>query len=384
MICKASSMSMPAQSEGDKLHVVTSDHMSPGRILAGRTLVWSAALVLAVMLIAQALYEFEVISFGFETWRPVLYAYLFWAIAMGVAQVLIRGEQGKRALFVLPAVLFVVSMVIFPMLFGLYISFTDWNLASVTGRKFNGLDNFRQMLSDPFYWNALKNMVYYVAAIAVEYTIAFGLALLLNADIRARKFFRVALLLPLMLSPVAVSWMVGKSMMEIRFGPLAKLARFLGWESPSFFGTPEVARLAIMAMDAWTFIPFMMIMILAGLQALPKEVLEAAKVDGATAWQSFWEVIFPLMLPVSITAIVIRIIFKLKLADIIINVTSGGPGGATDSVTSFIFREYRDRSNVGYGTLLAMIYLVLIIIFILMLMSGVNRWMRRTSQGGIA
>lgn len=375
-------MSMPAQSDGDKLHVVTSDHMSPGRILAGRTLVWSAAVLLAVMLIAQALYEFEVISFGFENWRPVLYAYLLWAIAMGVSQVLIRGEQGKRALFVLPAVLFVVSMVIFPMLFGLYISFTDWNLASVTGRKFNGLDNFRQMLSDPFYWNALLNMVYYVAAIAVEYIIAFGLALLLNADIRARKFFRVALLLPLMLSPVAVSWMVGKSMMEIRFGPLARLGRFLGWESPSFFGTPEVARLAIMVMDAWTFIPFMMIMILAGLQALPKEVLEAAKVDGATAWQSFWEVIFPLMLPVSITAIVIRIIFKLKLADIIINVTSGGPGGATDSVTSFIFREYRDRSNVGYGTLLAMVYLVLIIVFILMLLSGVNRWMRRTSQGG--
>ena len=376
-------MSMPAQTEGDKLHVVTSDHMSPGRILAGRSLLRFAAILLAVMLIAQGLYEFEVISFGFENWRPVLYAYLFWAVAMGVAQVLIRGEPGKRALFVLPAVLFVVSMVIFPMLFGLYISFSDWNLASLTGRKFNGLDNFRQMMSDPFYWNALLNMVYYVAAIIVEYAIAFGLALLLNSEIRARKFFRVALLLPLMLSPVAVSWMVGKSMMEIRFGPLANFARFLGWESPSFFGSPEAARLAIMAMDAWTFIPFMMIMILAGLQALPKEVLEAAKVDGATAWQSFWEVIFPLMLPVSITAILIRIIFKLKLADIIINVTSGGPGGATDSVTSFIFREYRDRSNVGYGTLLAMVYLVLIIVFILTLMSVVNRWMRRTSHGGI-
>jgi multiple sugar transport system permease protein len=376
-------MSMAAQSEGDKLHIVTSDHMSPGRILAGRTLVWVAALALTVVLIVQALYEFEHIPFGFENWRPVLYVYVFWAISMGVAQVLIRGEQGKRALFVLPAVFFVISMVVFPMLFGLYISFTDWNLASLTGRKFNGLDNFRQMLSDPFYWNALKNMVYYVAAIVVEYAIAFGLALLLNTQIRARKFFRVGFLLPLMLSPVAVSWMVGKSMMEIRFGPLANLARFLGWETPSFFGSPEIARLAIMAMDAWTFIPFMMIMILAGLQALPKEVLEAAKVDGATAWQSFWEVTFPLMLPVSITAIVIRIIFKLKLADIIINVTSGGPGGATDSVTSFIFREYRDRSNVGYGTLLAMVYLVLIIIFVLSLMSLVNRWMRRTNPGGI-
>ena len=376
-------MSGPAQSEGDQLHIVVSDHMSPGRISAGRALKWFAALVLVVMVVIQALHELEYISFGFENWRPVLYAYLFWALAIGVAQVVVRGEQGKRALFVLPAVLFVVSMVIFPMLFGLYISFSDWNLASLTGRKFNGLDNFRQMLSDPFYWNAMKNMVYYVAAIIVEYAIAFGLALLLSAEIRARKFFRVGFLLPLMLSPVAVSWMVGKSMMEIRFGPLANLARFLGWDSPSFFGSAEIARLSIMVMDAWTFIPFMMIMILAGLQALPKEVLEAAKVDGATAWQSFWEVIFPLMLPVSITAIVIRIIFKLKLADIIINVTSGGPGGATDSVTSFIFREYRDRSNVGYGTLLAMVYLVLIIVFILTLMSVVNRWMRRTNQGGI-
>ncbi len=91
---------------------------------------------------------------------------------------------------------------------------------------------------------------------------------------------------------------------------------------------------------------------------------------------AFWEVTFPLMLPVSITAILIRIIFKLKLADIIITVTAGGPGGATDSVTSFIYREYRDRSNVGYGTLLAMVYLVLIIIFMTVLMKVADRWMR--------
>ena len=86
-----------------------------------------------------------------------------------------------------------------------------------------------------------------------------------------------------------------------------------------------------MLLDAWTFIPFMMIMILAGLQAIPKELTEAARVDGASPWKSFWEVTFPLMLPVSVTAILIRIIFKLKLADIVINLTAGGPGGATDT-----------------------------------------------------
>jgi multiple sugar transport system permease protein len=229
------------------------------------------------------------------------------------------------------------------------------------------------MWDDPFYWNAMGNMVWYCLAIVVEYAIAFGLALLLNAQIRARKFFRVAFLLPLMLSPVAVSWMIGKSMLEPRFGPLARLGRSLGWDTPSFFGDPLIAKLSIMAMDAWTFIPFMMIMLLAGLQAIPKELQEAARVDGASGWRGFWEVTFPLMLPVSITAILIRIIFKLKLADVVINVTSGGPGGATDTVTSFIFREYRDRSNVGYGTLLAMVYLVVIVIAMTVLMKLADR-----------
>lgn len=362
--------------EGDLLHTVTADNISDARRRAGRQMVWGTAGLCVLLAIVQFGHDTGRWSLGFETWRPVLYAYMLWATALCAAQVIVNGEKGKRTLFVLPAALFVISLVVFPLLFALYISFTDWNLASLNGARPNGWDNVRQMWSDAFYWNALKNMVYYVLAVSVEYVIAFGLALLLNAQIRARKFFRVVFLLPLMLSPVAVSWMIGKSMLEVRFGPISRVIRELGGE-PSFFGTPEIARFMIMAMDAWTFIPFMMIMLLAGLQALPREVLEASKVDGASGWQSFKEVIFPLMLPVSVTAIVIRIIFKLKLADIIINVTSGGPGGATDSVTSFIFREYRDRSNVGYGTLLAIVYLILIIIFVTALLKLVSRWMER-------
>jgi multiple sugar transport system permease protein len=361
---------------GDLLHVVTPDNISQGRRRLGRGLIWGSFGLLLLVALLQALQVTGRVDLGFTNWRPTLYAYAFWGTCLCLGQVLVRGEQGKRLVFVLPAALFTVAMVIFPLVFGLTIAFTDWNLASASGRRFNGLDNVRQMWRDPFYWNALLNMVLYVAAILVEYAIAFGLALLLHAEIRARKFFRVAFLLPLMLSPVAVSWMVGKSMLEPRFGPIARLARWLGWDNPSFFGSPEVARITIMVMDAWTFIPFMMIMILAGLQAIPRELHEAARVDGASPWKSFWEVTFPLMLPVSITAILIRLIFKLKLADIVINITAGGPGGATDTVTSFIFREYRDRSNVGYGTLLAMFYLVLIVIAMTVLMKLADRWMR--------
>jgi multiple sugar transport system permease protein len=362
----------------DLLHTVASDHMSEARLRAGRMIFWIASVGLTGTFVWQLFHVAGALEAGFSNWRPVLYAYILWGIALGISRVMIHGERGKRALFILPAVLFTVFMVIFPLLFGLFIAFSDWNLAAAAGRKFNGLDNIRQMWGDPFYWNALKNMVYYVAAIAVEYAIAFGLALLLNADIRARKFWRVVFLMPLMLSPVAVSWMVGKSMLEPRFGPIARLARWLGWDSPAFFATPEIARFTIMVMDAWTFIPFMMIMLLAGLQSLPREVIEAARVDGATRWQAFWQVVFPLMLPVSVTVVLIRVIFKLKLADIIINVTSGGPGGATDSVTSFIFREYRDRSNVGYGTLLAMVYLVVIVISVTLLLSFMNRMLRKS------
>ena len=363
-------------SSGTTLHVVTNDNISDARRRFGRVIMWGSAALLAAVALAQALDAAGQMDLGFTNWRPTLYAYLLWSAALCWGQVLLYGEQGKRTLFVLPAALFVVSLTVFPLLFGLIIAFSDWNLSSPDGRKFNGVANLVQMWHDPFYWNALLNMVWYTLAILVEYSIAFGLALLLNSEIRARKFFRVAFLLPLMLSPIAVSWMIGKSMLEPRFGPIARLARHLGWDNPSFFGSPEIARATIMVMDAWTYIPFMMIMILAGLQAIPKELHEAAKVDGANGWRNFWEVTFPLMLPVSITAVLIRIIFKLKLADIVIAVTSGGPGGATDTVTSFIFREYRDRSNVGYGTLLAMVYLVIIVIAMTGLMKLADRFTR--------
>jgi multiple sugar transport system permease protein len=107
--------------------------------------------------------------------------------------------------------------------------------------------------------------------------------------------------------------------------------------------------------------------------------MEAARIDGASAGQTFRHVVFPLMLPVSLTAVILRIIFVLKLADIVITTTAGGPGGATDTVSSFIYREYRDRSNVGYGTMLAEFYFILIIIFVTALLALASRWMRRTT-----
>ncbi|WP_407180667.1 carbohydrate ABC transporter permease [Bradyrhizobium sp. STM 3562] len=348
-----------------------------GRKRAGRALIAVASLGALIVLLIQILHATGATAAGFVNWRPLLYAYLVWAIAFGIGQVMVRGERGQRALFLLPAALFTIAVVIFPTVFGFYIATLDWNLSSLEGPHFNGLNNLIGLFDDDYYWNALRNMVFYTVAVLGEYAIAFGLALLLNAEIRGRRFLRVVFLLPMMLSPVAVSWMIGKSLMEYRFGPAATLARALGWDNPAFFAHPWIARLSIEAMDAWVSIPFVMIILLAGLQAMPKEVLEAAKVDGANGWQSLWHVIFPIMLPVSVTVLIIRIIFKLKLADIVINVTAGGPGGATDTVSSYIYRVYRDRSNVGYGTGLAIFYLLLIVVFLSLLLRLSRRWTQK-------
>ena len=115
-----------SQFEGDQLHVVGAGELAPARQAAGRALLLIASLALAAVLLAQILDKGGTLALGFATWRPLLYAFVLWAIALCVAQAMIRGEMGMRALFVLPAVLFTVAMVIFPMLFGLSIAFTDW------------------------------------------------------------------------------------------------------------------------------------------------------------------------------------------------------------------------------------------------------------------
>ena len=189
---------------GDLLHVVTADNISDQRRRFGKLIVSGSAALMFFVAGLQTADQNGWIDLGFETWRPTLYAYIFWGICLCAGQVIARGEHGKRTLFVLPAALFVVSMVVFPLLFGLIIAFSDWNLASPNGRQFNGWNNIRQMWADPFYWNAMRNMVWYSLAIIVEYAVAFAIALLLNTQIKGRKFFRVAFLLPLMLSPVAV------------------------------------------------------------------------------------------------------------------------------------------------------------------------------------
>lgn len=269
------------------------------------------------------------------------------------------------------------SLVIFPTLFGLAVAFTEWDIGGISGPAFNGLENFRRMASDERFWGALgNNFKYVIVAVPFQYVVAFIVALLLNQQIRAQKFFRVAFLLPFMISPVAVGWMVGRSILDANRGVVPKLLASVGIDRVSFFDQPVPAFLGIVAMDSWIAIPFMMVMLLAGLQALPVEVFEAAQIDGASGWKRFWDITFPLMLPVSLTAIVLRVIFEFKLVDVVRVVTAGGPGGATDTLSLYIYREGVESGNVGYATAIAMVFLVVVLVSVTMLLMFAGRRVR--------
>lgn len=268
----------------------------------------------------------------------------------------------QRRFFLLPAVIITLLFVIFPTVFGLYVMFTDWRLNAVEPRHFSGLDNFRRMWNDDRFWNALKNnMIFTFVGVPFQYAIALFMALLVNQPIKGRKFFRVAFLLPFMLSPVAAGWMIGRSIFDARWGPITNILKDYFDIRYSFYSDGQHSMFALMLISAWYSIPFIFVMLLAGLQAMPTEIYEAARIDGANAWETFKDMTWPLLLPVSLTAVVLRMIFEFKLIDIILVVTGGGPGNATETLTAYIYREGYQSLNIGYGTAMAEVFLFIII-----------------------
>jgi multiple sugar transport system permease protein len=319
---------------------------------------------------------------------------------MGTGAGLLPATRWQKALFVLPALLLTVVIVIFPTIFGLLVSFTSWTRTGVTlegadsgnyltglagmvgdiataiRETWSGLDNFRDMAGDSAFRTALKNnLIFAFVGVPLQYVIALGLALLIHQQIRARKFFRVAFLLPFMISPIAIGWMIGKAMFDARFGPFAKVARELDI-TLSFYDTGAKAVFWLIVISAWYAIPFVMVMLLAGLQGMPEEIFEAARIDGSGRWRTFWDITFPLLLPVSLTAVVLRIIFEFKLIDIIYVVTGGGPGDASQTLSLYVYKQGYLSGDIGYATAMAEVFLVFVIAVVVLLLATVGRKVR--------
>lgn len=271
------------------------------------------------------------------------------------------GTKFYKRLFLLPALLLLLSIIIFPLLFSIRVSFSSWNV-SRSGLDFVGGANWSRMISDADFWGSMLRLLNFAfVTTAIQYALGFLLAYYVWQGVKARRFYRLLWLLPLMTTP-SVMAIVWRSIFREDIGAANGILRGLGL--PTIGWSTEIfpAMFSIYVTEIWQWTPFMFLFLLAGLLILPKEPFLAAEIDGASPTRIFWRITLPLMAPISIGAILIRLIEASKIFDSIFVLTSAGPGNATETPTYFLWKRSLTEFQIAYGATLALTYLIVMII----------------------
>ena len=221
----------------------------------------------------------------------------------------------------------------------IYFSFLDWN--GIMSEGWAGWDNWVRLVHDPNVWNALKNnLILMVTSICIQLPGALILALLINSRLKGVRIYKALWFLPVLLSTSATG-ILWNLMYDPNFGLLQAVLRGIGKGNlvKGWLGEPAYALPCVLIVICWTFIPFYMILLKAGLTNVPGELMESAKLDGASSWQCFWNVTFPLLLPTIRTAALLNIVGSLKYFDLIWIMTGGGPSGASELVATYLYKQ---------------------------------------------
>jgi multiple sugar transport system permease protein len=253
-----------------------------------------------------------------------------------------------------PTVAVLLALTIYPLIYSIKISFQ-------TGSGNATLENFTRLFSDQFFLSALLHTFVYAAiALTIEFFIGLGLALLLNEKMRGRNVFRALFLLPMMLPPVVVG-VVWRLMLNSNFGALNGTLKGFGvnTEALTWTASPKLAMASVIMADVWQWTPFMFLILLAGLQAIPQEPYEAALIDGSNAWRTFRHVTLPLLRPAILIALLLRTMDLLRVFDHIFIMTEGGPGFATETLSLYIYRTAFRFSNFGYAAAMSFVLLLI-------------------------
>lgn len=284
--------------------------------------------------------------------------------ARGVLQFSIHDRLWKW-LLLLPSLLMTTVLFIAPVAWTLYAAFTDLHLFRVgVETEWVGLYNFQKLLGNTSFWRTAKNtVVFMLGVVPMQFLIGMVLAVCLDNVTRGLKLFRTWFLMPLMVSPVVVSFVIGRMLFQEDIGPINSLIRWLGFEGIPWLTHPNWAMFTIMVIDVWQWSSFMILMLMAGLQGVPYDLREAASIDGASFWQTFFRITLPLVLPIAATALLIRIIDAFKVVDIIMVLTGGGPGQATESVTLAIYRAGVKGGDLAFGSSQAYFLLLVMVVF---------------------
>ena len=263
--------------------------------------------------------------------------------------------------FLLPGLIVLVAIIIFPLLFTIRVSFSSWDVVK-PGLDFIGGKNYARLFADQRFWESLGRLsLMAVSSVLIQYALGFGLALLVWRDVIMKRFVRVLFLVPMMTTPVIMT-VVWRTILHESLGPANDIVQLLGLQPLTWLSTAGMSMFSVILVEVWQWTPFMFLLLLAGLLSLPREPYMAAAIDGAGPLRTFFSVTFPLMAPISVGAILIRLIEASKIMDTVYVLTSGGPGTATETSSYYIYiRGLRDY-QIGYAASLSLIYLVVMII----------------------
>ncbi|PZX12880.1 multiple sugar transport system permease protein [Palleronia aestuarii] len=259
-----------------------------------------------------------------------------------------------------PGLLLLGAVVLFPIVWAGLTSFFDYTLLMPGYDSFVGIGNYRMAAGQgEFLHSAWITLLFVVAVVAIQFVIGMVVALALNDARRGKSVYYLILLCPLLINPVVVGLM-WRMILHPTLGIVNWLLGTVGIAPVNWLGAPDMAFWTVVLVDIWHQVSFMVVLLLAGLSALPTEPYEAARCDGATAFQRFWHITLPLMRPVIIVTLLIRMIFAIKTYDIIYIMTRGGPGVATDLISYFIYRRAFVSLDLGQACAMAVMLLVVI------------------------
>jgi multiple sugar transport system permease protein len=283
-----------------------------------------------------------------------------------------------KQVFLLPGLIVLLGILIFPIAFTVRLSLSSWDII-VPGLDWIGIDNYIRLFTDDSrYWEALVRLIFFSSVtVFLQYVIGFTLAHLVWKEVVLKRFLRVLFLIPMMTTPVIMT-VIWRTIFHESLGPVNDILSNFGVTYIPWLTDESWGKLSVIIVEVWQWTPFMFLLLLAGLLSLPKEPYLAAAIDGAGPVRTFFYVTFPLMAPISIGAIIIRVIEASKILDTVYVLTSGGPGTATETSSFYIYIKGLREFQLGYSATMSFTYLIIMIISLTIIAKLLHRLLIKT------
>ncbi|MCZ8375747.1 MAG: sugar ABC transporter permease [Beijerinckiaceae bacterium] len=289
-------------------------------------------------------------------------------------------NRASPYLFLAPAAAVALVGLVYPMLRSVWLSFHEWSIGTPPeSARFVGLENYRWLLADDAFWVSVGvTMTFALAVVVLEVVLGVALALVLDRDLRGTSLFRTVFILPMMIAPIVVG-LIWRFLYNEQFGPLSQLLKALGLPGVPWLSSPDMALVSVIIADVWQWTPFIFILALAALQGLPASAIEAARIDGATRWQTTLYIKLPLIAPVIAVAALLRLIDAFKVLEVIYILTEGGPGLSTEILSLHIYKTAFVSQQLGRASALS--NLLLLIVLVLTVLLVLARSLRASRAG---